>query len=90
MATIDISRTHTLGKEEAKNRANTILEKMKSSAGIKGTWSGDTFNIESPAKGTFKVSDNLVRIELDLPLMMRPLKGTIESKINSELDRSLA
>jgi putative polyhydroxyalkanoate system protein len=89
MATIDISRNHTLGKDEAKNRANAILERMKGSAGIKGTWNGDVFNIEAPAKGTFRVTDNTVRIELDLPLMMRPLKGTIESRINQELDRSL-
>lgn len=89
MATIDISRNHNLGKEEAKKRANAILERMKGSTGIKGSWSGDRFDITAPAKGVFTVTDNSVRIEIDLPMLMRPLKGKIESKINEELDRSL-
>ena len=89
MATIDISRAHKLGKDEARKRANTILEKMKSSAGIKGEWRGDNFDIQAPAKGTFFVTENNVRIELDLPFMLRPLKGKIEEKINEEFDKSL-
>ena len=90
MATIEISRTHALGKDEAKNRTNTVLEKMKSSQGIQGTWSGDTFNITKPATGTFMVTDTLVQIAIDLPFMLRPLKGTIEQRINQELDKALA
>jgi putative polyhydroxyalkanoate system protein len=89
MATIDINRSHALGKEEAKKRANDVLEKMKGSAGIKGAWNGDKFDITAPAKGTFLVTESNVRVEIDLPLMMRPLKGTIESRINAELDRAL-
>jgi putative polyhydroxyalkanoate system protein len=88
MATIDISRNHTLGRDEAKNRANAVLERMKPQ-GIKGTWHGDVFDIESPAKGTFKVTDNTLRIEIDLPFVLRPLKSKIESKINAELDRAI-
>lgn len=89
MATIDITRNHTLGKEEARRRANDVLEKMKNSIGVKGSWNGDTFHIEAPAKGTFKITDTSVHIEIDLPLMLRPLRSTIESKIHNELDRSL-
>lgn len=88
MATIEMSRDHKLGKDEAKNRANQVLERMKD-YGIKGTWNGYTFDITAPAKGTFVVSDSNVRISIDLPFMLRPLKGKIESKINQEFDRSL-
>ena len=88
MATIDISRNHTLGKDEAKNRANAILERMKAQ-GIKGAWNGDTFDIQAPAKGTFQVTDTTLRIEIDLPFMLRPLKSKIESRINDELDRAI-
>lgn len=89
MATIDISRSHTLGKEEAKKRADQVLERMKSSQGIRGVWNGDTFDIQAPAKGTFAVTETNVRIQIDLPFILRPLKGKIESKINEELERSL-
>lgn len=88
MATIDISRGHKLGKEEAKNRANQILGRLKDQ-GIKGSWIGDKFDITSPATGTFTVSDTSVRLELDLPFLLRPIKGKIEQKVNEEFDRSL-
>jgi putative polyhydroxyalkanoate system protein len=89
MATIDVTRNHTLGKDEAKKRANQVLDRLKDGYGIKGTWAGDKFDITAPAKGTFTVSESSVRVEIDLPLMMRPLKGKIEEKVHQELDRSL-
>jgi len=89
MATIDISRGHKLGKEEAKNRANQILGRLKDGYGIKGEWAGDKFDITAPAKGTFTVTDASVRLEIDLPFMLRPIKGKIEAKVNEEFDRSL-
>jgi len=88
MATIDITRAHTLGKEEARKRANQVLDKLKSD-GIQGTWNGDVFNITKPATGTFTVTDTNVRVAVDLPLLLRPLKGKIEERINGELARSL-
>ena len=90
MSAIDISRSHKHGKDEAKRRANALLEKLAKDQGVKGTWAGDTFNITAPAKGTCDVTDSNVRIQIDLPFLMRPLKGKIESKITEELDRTLA
>ncbi len=89
MATIDISRNHALGKDTAKTRANDLLGKMKDSYGIKGAWAGDVFKIDAPAKGTCTVTDASVRIEIDLPMMMRPLKGKIETRITDELEKAL-
>ncbi len=86
MATIDINRTHALGTAEAKTRANGVLQRMEQ---IKGAWNGDTFNITAPAAGTCKVTETSIRIEIDLPFLMRPLKGTIEGKINRELEKAL-
>ncbi|MBI5513820.1 MAG: polyhydroxyalkanoic acid system family protein [Deltaproteobacteria bacterium] len=88
MADINISRSHTLGKDEAKNRANQVLDRLKSQ-GIEGSWSGYTFNITKPAKGTFTITDTNVAVAIDLPFLMRPLKGTIEDRVKKELDRSL-
>ncbi len=88
MATIDISRAHSLGKEEAKTRANQILERLKGD-GIQGAWNGDVFNINKPATGTFTVSDTTVHVQVDLPFLLRPLKGKIEERINGELTRAL-
>ena len=48
-APIDITRNHSLGKDEARKRANEMLDRMKSEQGIKGAWNGDTFDISAPA-----------------------------------------
>lgn len=89
MATIDISKSHTLGKETAKTRASALLDKLAESYGIKGTWNGDNFKIEKPVTGNCAVTDTVVRIEIDLPLMMRPMKGKIETRVNDELAKAL-
>ncbi|MBL8677816.1 MAG: polyhydroxyalkanoic acid system family protein [Myxococcales bacterium] len=90
MADINITRNHTLGKEEAKKRANDMLEKMKDKVGIKGAWAGDIFNVTDPVKGTFAVSDTSIKCELNLSFLMKAMKGTIEQKINESLDKALA
>lgn len=90
MAAIDITRNHTLGKEEAKNRANAMLDKLKDKMGIKGAWAGDTFNVTAPVTGTFKVTDTNVRIELELSFAMKLMKGTIEEKVKESLEKALS
>jgi putative polyhydroxyalkanoate system protein len=90
MADINIARKHTLGKEEAKKRANDMLDKMKDKVGIKGSWSGDTFNVTDPVKGTFVVTDTEIKCELSLSFMMKAMKGMIEGKINESLDKALS
>ncbi len=89
MSNVDITREHTLGAAEAKNRALPLLEDLKSSFGVAGDWEGGTFVITQPAKGTLEVSDTAVRVQVDLPLFLRPMKGMVENKINESLDETL-
>ncbi len=89
MASVDITREHTLGAVEAKSRAQPLLKDLKSSFGVAGEWEGDQFVITQPAKGTLDVTDTTVRVQVDLPLFLRPMKGVVESKINESLDETL-
>lgn len=89
MANIDIVREHELGTAEAKERAEPLLAELGSSFGVRGNWEGDRFLITSPAKGTLDVSDTSVRVQVDLPMFLTPMKGMIESKIEESLDDSL-
>ena len=90
MASVDITREHDLGVAEAKKRAEPMLEDLRSSFGVSGTWEGDQFVITEPAKGSLEVTDTAVRVQVDLPLFLRPMKGVVESKINESLDKALA
>lgn len=92
MATIDISRSHTLDKEEAKRRAEALAKGLEDKLGIRWRWEGDRIKFDAPsgaakgATGTVYVDPSAVRVEVDLPFLLRAVKGTIESKITHKLD----
>jgi putative polyhydroxyalkanoate system protein len=92
MATIDIRRSHTLDKDEAKRRAESLAKGMEEKLGIRWSWDGDRIRFDVPsgaakgATGTVSVDPRDVRVEVDLPFLLRAVKGTVESKINQKLD----
>ncbi len=92
MATIEMERKHSIGKEAARKKAEELADKMKEKIGIEWAWAGDDIRFEAKsgaakgAKGKVAVSDSLIRVEVDLPFMLRPLKGMVESKIKEKLD----
>jgi putative polyhydroxyalkanoate system protein len=92
MATIDIRRAHTLDKEEAKRRAEALAKGLEDKLGIRWHWEGDRIAFDAPsgmakgASGKVHVDPRDVRVEVDLPFLLRAVKGTVESKINQKLD----
>jgi putative polyhydroxyalkanoate system protein len=95
MATIDVRRAHTLTKEEARKRAEDFARNMQQRFELEWHWDGDRIVFEAPrgaAKGTrgsVDVGDKDVRVQIDLPFLLRMLKGTVESKVNEKLDKLL-
>ena len=95
MATIDIRRTHTLAKDEAKKRAEELAQGMEGKLGLQWRWEGDHIRFEAPSgaakgtTGTVEVTDSIVRVQIDLPFLLRVLKGKVESKVNEKLDQVL-
>jgi putative polyhydroxyalkanoate system protein len=95
MATIDIRRAHTLDKEEAKRRAEALAKGLEERIGIRWHWDGDQIRFDAPsgaakgAHGTVYVEPTDVRVEVDLPFLLRAIKGTVESKITQKLDELL-
>ncbi len=96
MATIDIKRAHTLDLAEAKTRAAALATSMQEKLGIRWSWDGDTIKFDAPsgaakgATGTVKVDTSQVRVEIDLPFLLRAVKGTIEGKVTEKLDKLIA
>ena len=92
MATIDIRRAHTLDKDEAKRRAEALAKGLEEKIGIRWHWEGDRIKFDAPggaakgAQGTVYVDPEDIRVEVDLPFLLRAVKGTVESKINQKLD----
>jgi putative polyhydroxyalkanoate system protein len=92
MATIDITRNHTLPIQDAKVKAEELATGRADKFGILWKWDGDTIRFDAPSgaakgtKGEVAVTDKTVRVAIDLPFMLKMLKGTIEGKVKEKLD----
>jgi putative polyhydroxyalkanoate system protein len=95
MATIAINRTHTLDRDEARRRAETLARSMEDRLGVRYRWEGDRIRFDAPAgaakgaTGLVTLSEAAVQIEVDLPLVLRGLKGTVKARIQQKLDKLL-
>ena len=95
MATIDITHAHSLSKEVARERAEELAKSLKERLGIDWTWEGDALRFSAPSgpakgtKGEVRVSDSNVRVLVDLPMLLRMLKGKVEQKVQEKLSQLL-
>jgi len=90
MADIQVKRSHTLGKQQAREVAEQVAEKLKDRIQVKAHWDGDTLRFERKgASGFIAVSDDAVDVEISLALMFKPMKGMIEGKVREYLDERL-
>ncbi len=95
MATIDITRGHSLPIDDAKKKAEELAKGMEQKFGIQWKWEGNTIRFDAPSgaakgtKGEVAVTDKNVRVAIDLPFMLRVMKGTIEEKVNEKLSALL-
>ncbi len=96
MATIDIRRAHSFDKTTAKQKAETLARGMEEKLGLAWKWAGDEIHFNAPsgmAKGTngkVIVGEKEVHVAVDLPFMLKAMKGKIESKITEKLGEVLA
>lgn len=95
MADISISRSHSLGKDAARKKAEELASKLQDKLGIEWAWKSDSIHFEAKggvakgAKGTVAVTDSSIKVEVGLTFALKLMKGTIESKINEKLDEAL-
>ena len=95
MATIDVRRTHELTKDEAKKRSEELAKSMQQKLDLDWRWEGDRILFDAPrgmakgTKGSVDVSDKDVRVQIDLPFLLRAMKSTVESKVNEKLSQIL-
>jgi putative polyhydroxyalkanoate system protein len=92
MATIDISRSHKLGLDVAKAKAEELAKGMEQKLGITWRWEGDAIAFDAPsgvakgASGKVKVDAATIHVAIDLPFLLKALKGTVAEKVNERLD----
>jgi putative polyhydroxyalkanoate system protein len=95
MATIEVRRSHKLPIEDARKRAEELARSLEEKLGLKWSWEGDrlVFSAPSgPAKGTqgsVEVGTAEVAVKIDLPFILRMVKGKVEAKVAEKLDKLL-
>ncbi|MBD9482848.1 polyhydroxyalkanoic acid system family protein [Pseudomonas sp. PDM14] len=90
MSRITIERSHSFGRAAAREKAEALAQRLASEYDVKFRWAGDTLEFKrSGADGTIDVSDDLVRVNLKLGLLLSALSGTIKREIEDTLDKHL-
>jgi putative polyhydroxyalkanoate system protein len=92
MATIDISRSHSLGLDAAKAKAEELAKGMEQKLGIAWRWVGNDITFEAAsgvakgASGKVKVDASTIQVAIDLPFMLKAMKSMVAQKVNDKLD----
>lgn len=86
MATIELSKSHTLPIDDAKKKAEDLARGMAEKLALKWRSKASTIDFHAASrmakgvKGQVAVSEKEVKVSVDLPMMLRMMKGTIEDK----------
>lgn len=96
MATIRVERPHALGLPRARALAEELARALAARAGIEWRWEGDRMSLAAPSgpargtRGRVRVEPSAVRVEVELPLLLRALRGPVEERLTQKLDSLLA
>lgn len=91
MATISVEREHGLSEEEALERAHQLVEKFAGNLNAEVTWDGGKASFKGKGfNGGAKVTADRISVDVDLALLLRPLKATIAQKLETALDQNFA
>jgi len=95
MATIEIRRSHSMTVEELKKKVDEMSGSLEAKYAVKGTWQSEGVMILAGSgmaggvKGRIVLDASTVAIDIDLPLLLRAMKGSIETSVTRKLDKAL-
>lgn len=96
MATIEIQQQHSLTQDEVKKRVEAFIQEIQREFGVEYKWNNDqlltftaTAGMVKGTTGKLILKEGSVLVEVDLPLMFRPLKNLIEMQIQEKLHNKL-
>ncbi len=91
MASISITRKHSLTQKKAKDVAEKIAKDLRKRFDLDYEWHGDHIDFERPGvSGQMHVGKDKIKIDVQLGLLLGMLKPTIEREIDAQMDKLLA
>jgi putative polyhydroxyalkanoate system protein len=90
MAKITIERSHSLGREGARQKAEQLAERLAQQYDVRYRWNGDSLEFKrSGADGSIDVHEDSVRVRLSLGLLLSAMTSSIKREIEETLDKHL-
>ena len=91
MAQILVERTHNLGREAAREKADALAARLAREFGVSCQWQGDVLAVKrSGADGRIEVYEDSVKVLLNLGLLLSAMGSSIQGQIERALDKALA
>jgi len=91
MASISITRKHSLTHKKARDAAEKIAKDLKKRFDLDYEWHGEHIDFERPGvSGRMHVGKDKIKIDVQLGLLLGMLKPTIEREIGVQMDKLLA
>ena len=91
MSMIHVEHKHSLTMDDALTRARAVTEDIAQRVSATVTWSGTTATFKGTGfSGTAKVAENLIAVDVDLAMLLRPMKAKIEERIERSLEKRFA
>ncbi len=85
-----IRRSHTLGFEEARRRADDIAGDLCRQYSLSSEWQGDYLRVAgSGVNGHLVVAEDSIELEIRLGFALKLMEGPIRSAIESAIDDHL-
>ena len=86
MSNIHMKYKHSLGPQETRDRVEEIAKELKREYKIDYAWKGDRLLFRrSGAAGNLDLRDGLIELDINLGLVLSPLKGKIEQAIKQNI-----
>lgn len=86
-----IRRSHNLGLEEARKRADLIAADLKQQFSLRSNWHGDALHVRgNGVKGQLKVDEQNIELDVRLGFALKLMEGPIRSAIEEMIDEELA
>lgn len=87
MSTISVTRHHTLDPEHARQTAESLAKDLSDRFDVHYQWEGDSLHFQrSGVTGQLTVDEHMIKVDLTLGLLLRPLRSRIENEIHRHLD----
>ena len=91
MPDIDITRSHTLGPDDARRAVDAVAARLRDEYRVRSEWVGDRMRVSGKGvRAELMLLDAAVRVTASLGLLARPFRNQLRQEIEKELDRSLS